>query len=214
MARLKSWRIFRRSRSSPNRMTSIAEGDPHPGEATLKTLSDHRPRALDPDDDASPAAPPAVLRRITAATWAHDPASPQRALPSQPRTAACGGRPPSHARAHGTEGSHDATDEGIGGASEDSVRGPLGGVRWCPNRWCCGRRGVRRAIPPSRAAPGVRPALAHQPGGSRPRYCGSPYRYPGSPARQPGVRLPGSPVTGTPPIHEHTGAHLIIGPVR
>ncbi len=36
VARLKSWRIFRRSRCSPNRMT---QGHPHTGAATLKKLS-------------------------------------------------------------------------------------------------------------------------------------------------------------------------------
>ncbi|MEI5595239.1 hypothetical protein [Streptomyces brasiliscabiei] len=35
------------------------------------------PELISPDDDAPPAAPSAVLRRITAAVWAHDPASPQ-----------------------------------------------------------------------------------------------------------------------------------------
>ncbi|MFJ5610610.1 transposase family protein [Streptomyces sp. NPDC093221] len=42
MARLKSWRIVRRSRISPNRMTSIAKAVPHPGEATLKMLTGAR----------------------------------------------------------------------------------------------------------------------------------------------------------------------------
>jgi hypothetical protein len=40
VARLKSWRIFRRSRCSPNRMTSIAKARPHTRAATLKELSE------------------------------------------------------------------------------------------------------------------------------------------------------------------------------
>jgi hypothetical protein len=39
VARLKSWRIFRRSRCSPNRMSVIAAAVLSPERATLKTLS-------------------------------------------------------------------------------------------------------------------------------------------------------------------------------
>ncbi len=35
------------------------------------------PEPYDPDDHAPAAAPPAVLRRIAAALWAHDPAGPR-----------------------------------------------------------------------------------------------------------------------------------------
>jgi hypothetical protein len=35
------------------------------------------PEPYDPDVDAPPTAPPAVLRRIAAALWAHDPAGPR-----------------------------------------------------------------------------------------------------------------------------------------
>jgi hypothetical protein len=46
VARLKSWRIFRRSRCSPNRMSVIAAAVLTPERATLKTLTDHGQRHL------------------------------------------------------------------------------------------------------------------------------------------------------------------------